>query len=199
MYDLPTLPYSYNALEPTISAAIMELHHSKHHQTYVDKLNAALEQVPDLKGTPLVELLTRVDSLPDSVRSAIRNHGGGHYNHSRFWEWMTPSGSGKPKGKLSADLTSKYGSFQNFVEEFTLKATSLFGSGWVWLMPDLTIISTENQNSPITKGMAEPILGLDVWEHAYYLDYKNVRADYIAAWWKVVNWQEVERDYLARV
>ena len=198
MYELPNLPYNYDALEPVISEDIMRLHHQKHHKAYVDKLNQALLD-GGVEYTPIVRLLSRVSSLPDSVKISIVNNGGGHYNHSRFWEWMTPTGSSKPEGKLLADLTSKYGSFQNFVEEFTLKATSLFGSGWVWLMPDLTIVSTENQNNPIMKGMAEPILGLDVWEHAYYLDYKNVRADYIAAWWKVVNWHEVERDYLARV
>ena len=198
MYELPNLPYNYDALEPVISEDIMRLHHQKHHKAYVDKLNQALLD-GGVECTPIVRLLSQVSSLPDSVKTSIVNNGGGHYNHSRFWEWMTPTGSSKPKGKLLADLTSKYGSFQNFVEEFTLKATSLFGSGWVWLMPDLTIVSTENQNNPIMKGMAEPILGLDVWEHAYYLDYKNVRADYIAAWWKGVNWQEVERDYLARV
>lgn len=197
MFNVPELAYGYNELEPAISAAIMELHHSKHHQAYVDKLNAAIDQAPELKGKSLNELLSGLDNLPESVRMAIRNNGGGHYNHSLFWQWMSPSGGGEPSGELAEALKGKYGSFQAFVDEFTTKATGLFGSGWVWLMPNMDIITTANQDTPIMEGKSAPILGLDVWEHAYYLDYKNVRADYVKAWWDVVNWEFVAERYSA--
>ncbi len=188
MYTLPALDYDYDALGKYISKDIMLLHHSKHHQTYIDKLNAALDTQPDLKDRPLDDLLAHLDSLPESVRTAIRNHGGGHYNHSLFWQWMSPDGGGEPTGKLATDLSAKYGDFQGFVDEFSTKALSVFGSGWVWLQPDLTIITSPNQDTPINSGLPAPLLGLDVWEHAYYLDYKNKRDDYIKAWWNVVNW-----------
>lgn len=195
MFTLPDLPYTYDALGTYISKDIMELHHSKHHQTYVDKLNAALEQAPELQNQELTTLLQQVDTLPENVKTAVRNHGGGHFNHTLFWQFMTPNGSGEPTGKLADDLKEKYGSFQNFVDEFTAKALGVFGSGWVWLQPDLSIITTPNQDSPIMFGQPEPILGLDVWEHAYYLDYTYKRADYVSAWWHVVNWDTATERY----
>jgi Fe-Mn family superoxide dismutase len=191
MYSLPTLDYDYDALGKYISKDIMQLHHSKHHQTYVDKLNAALDSQNELKERPLTDLLSGLDDLPESVRTVIQNHGGGHYNHSLFWQWMSPDGGGEPTGQLASDLIAKYGSFQGFVDEFTTKSLAVFGSGWVWLQPDMTIITTPNQNTPINAGLPEPLLGLDVWEHAYYLDYKNKRDDYVKAWWNVVNWDFV--------
>ncbi len=191
MYTLPDLPYGYDAFGKYISKDIMELHHSKHHQTYVDKLNAALEQAPELQSRPLEELLRGVDSLPDHVRAAIRNHGGGHYNHSLFWKFMSPDGGQEPTGPLADALKQKYGDFQGFMDAFGEKALGVFGSGWAWLQPDLSIITTPNQDSPLNTGGPEPLLGLDVWEHAYYLDYTYKRADYIKAWWHVVNWNEV--------
>ena len=190
MYKLPQLDYDYQALEPAISAEIMQLHHQKHHQTYVDKLNAALEGV-DLGDRSLVDLLSNLDQLPESIRTTVRDNGGGHFNHSQFWQWMSPNGGGQPSGELLSRIEAKYGSFQAFVDQFSEAATSLFGSGWVWLQPDMEIITTPNQDNPIMNGQAAPILGLDVWEHAYYLDYKNVRPDYITAWWDVVDWQRV--------
>jgi Fe-Mn family superoxide dismutase len=191
MFTVPDLPYNYDALEPSISEDIMRLHHDKHHQTYVDKLNAALETVSELSGKPVEELLRTVTSLPESVQTAIRNHGGGHYNHSLFWQWMSPTGGGEPTGQVAELIIGKYGSYQAFVDEFTAKSTGLFGSGWTWLMPNGEIITTTNQDTPIAQGLPEPLLGLDVWEHAYYLDYKNKRDDYIKAWWNVVNWDFV--------
>ena len=195
MYTLPDLPYAYDAFGKYISKDIMELHHSKHHQTYVDKLNTALDQTPDLQNDSLDSLLRQVDTLPEQVRMAIRNHGGGHYNHTLFWQFMTPNGQGEPTGKLADDIKEKYGSFQQFVDEFTAKALRVFGSGWVWLQPDLSIVTTPNQDSPIMFGQPEPILGLDVWEHAYYLDYTYKRADYVAAWWNIVNWDVASEHY----
>lgn len=191
MYHLPTLNYGYDALGKYISKDIMELHHSKHHQTYVDKLNKALEEAPALHERPLETLLTDIDNLPATVQTAIRNHGGGHYNHSLFWQWMSPDGGGEPTGELAGKISEKYGSFQAFVDEFTTKSLAVFGSGWVWLQPDMEILTTPNQDTPIMLGKEAPLLGLDVWEHAYYLDYKNKRDDYIQAWWNVVNWEFV--------
>lgn len=193
MYTLPQLDYSYDALEDYISAEIMELHHDKHHRTYVDKLNAALEKAPEFQDKELVDLLANIDALPEEIQTAVRNNGGGHYNHSLFWKVMTPDGGGRPGGELFEDIEEEYGSFDEFVEEFSNKAAGVFGSGWVWLMPDMSIVTSPNQDSPIMEGGQEPILGLDVWEHAYYLDYKNKRPDYIDAWWNVVNWDEVAR------
>ncbi len=195
MYQLPELGYEYDALGKYISREIMELHHSKHHQTYVDKLNAAIDNAPALRERPLESLLTDLNSLPESVQTAIRNNGGGHLNHSLFWQWMSPDGGGQPSGKLAAEIDAKYGSFQGFIDEFSKQALGVFGSGWAWLQPDLEIITTPNQDTPIMLGKSAPLLGLDVWEHAYYLDYKNKRVDYIAAWWEVVNWSTVEKFY----
>lgn len=197
MYELPELPYSYDALEPTISGDIMRLHHQKHHQAYVDKLNAALTQAPDLMNARLEELLADIGSLPEPVRMAVRNHGGGHYNHSLFWQCMLPGGS-NAKGTVIDDITEKWGSFDAFKEEFTQKATGLFGSGWVWLTKDLDIIALPNQDTPMMEGKGEPLMGLDVWEHAYYLDYKNKRDEYIDKWWSIVNWPFVEQRYANR-
>lgn len=195
MYTLPDLDYPYDAFGKYISKDIMELHHSKHHQTYIDKLNAALEKAPELQSKSLEELLGDINSLPDSVRTVIRNNGGGHYNHSLFWKFMSPDGGGEPSGDLADELKAKYGSFQDFVDAFSEKAAGVFGSGWAWLQPDLSIVTTPNQDSPINTGQPAPILGLDVWEHAYYLDYKNKRPDYIQAWWNVVNWPDAEERF----
>lgn len=195
MYTLPDLPYEYDQLGKYISKDIMQLHHSKHHQTYVDKLNLALDQAPELKGQTLESLLANYQSVPEVVRAAIRNHGGGHYNHSLFWQWMSPAGGGEPTGELAGKLAEKYGSFQGFVDEFTTKSLGVFGSGWAWVQPDLEIITTPNQDTPIMLGKEAPLLGLDVWEHAYYLDYKNKRDDYVKAWWNVVNWDFVQQRF----
>jgi Fe-Mn family superoxide dismutase len=197
MYKLPDLDYDYDALGTYISGDIMHLHHDNHHQTYVNKLNEALEQVPELQTRELTNLLANLESVPESVRNAIRNHGGGHYNHSRFWKWLTPNGNGEPTGQLKEALVEKYGSFQAFVDEFSAKSLAVFGSGWCWLLPDLSIVTTPNQDVPLEIG--EPILGLDVWEHAYYLDYTYNRGDYVKSWWNVVNWPEVENRYLSSV
>lgn len=191
MYKLPDLPYGYDQLGDYISGTIMQLHHDKHHQTYVDKLNAALDSTPALKERPLESLLTNMSELPETVQTAIRNNGGGHYNHALFWQWMSPDGGGEPKGELAEKITARYGSFQAFVDEFTTKSLGVFGSGWAWLQPDMDIITTPNQDTPIMQGLDAPLLGLDVWEHAYYLDYKNKRDDYVKAWWNVVNWDFV--------
>lgn len=196
MYQLPQLEYDYQALGKYISGDIMRLHHSKHHQTYVDKLNAALESVPESMQQPDVnQLIADLGVLPESARTAVRNNGGGHYNHSLFWQWLSPSGGGEPSGELASAISSRYGNFQSFVDEFTSQSLEVFGSGWCWLMPDMDIITTPDQDNPLMLGLGEPILGLDVWEHAYYLDYKNQRDDYVAAWWNVVNWQFVEQRF----
>ena len=191
MFKLPELPYGYGDLGPHISKEVMELHYSKHHQTYIDNLNKALDNYDELKGLPVDNLLSGLDSLPEEIQLAVRNNGGGHYNHSLFWQWMSPRGSGQPGGELEKQLVEKYGSFQGFVDEFSKEALTVFGSGWVWLNEDLTISKSANQDSPLLKGSKQPLLGLDVWEHAYYLDYQNRRADYVKAWWHVVNWGKV--------
>lgn len=195
MYSLPNLPYSYDALGDYISKEIMELHHSKHHQAYVDKLNSALDLAPALRERPLETLLGDLDSLPEEVQVSLRNNGGGHYNHSLFWQWMSPDGGGEPSGAIGEALRKEYGDYQAFVDVFTEKSLAVFGSGWTWLQPDLSIITTANQDTPIMNGQPAPLLGLDVWEHAYYLDYKNKRQDYIQAWWNVVNWDMVADRY----
>lgn len=195
VFELPKLDYNYDALGKYISKNIMELHHSKHHQTYVDKLNAAVDQAPELKNKSLVDLITNLDDAPESVRTAVRNHGGGHYNHTLFWGCLSPKTSQTPGGELMSELEKQYGSYQAFVDEFSAKALSVFGSGWAWLMPDMSIETTANQDNPIMEGKPAPILGLDVWEHAYYLDYTYSRADYVKAWWEVVDWEKTEARY----
>lgn len=194
-FTLPALPYAYNALEPHIDALTMEIHHNKHHRAYVDNLNAALKEHPELHKKTLIDLLTHLDDLPESIRTAVRNNGGGHYNHSFFWTIMSPQGGGEPKGELKEQINTFFKDFATFKEQFSTAAKKVFGSGWAWLCMDkkgdLTIIPTANQDSPISQGL-EPLLGLDVWEHAYYLKYQNKRPDYIEAWWHVVNWPQVE-------
>lgn len=195
-HTLPVLPYAYTALEPHIDARTMEIHHTKHHQAYIDKLNAALSKYPELADKPVEELLKDLNAIPEDIRTAVRNHGGGHYNHSMFWKIMAPNAGGQPSGKLAEMITAKFGSFDKFKEEFNTAAANRFGSGWAWLSIDktgaLTITSSANQDSPLSDGL-KPILGLDVWEHAYYLNYQNRRPDYMNAWWNVVNWTEVEK------
>lgn len=195
MFQLPELDYAYDALAPHISAEIMELHHSKHHQTYTDKLNEALASAPEWQNKSIEEILTHLDKLPDTIKTTVRNNGGGYYNHGLFWKWMSPDGGGQPSGKLAEDLVKQYGSFEDFQDKFSAAATSIFGSGWAWLMPDLSITTTPNQDNPISNTSMAPLLGLDVWEHAYYLDYKNKRPDYIKSWWNVVSWPDVAINY----
>ena len=195
MFKLPELPYSYSALDPVISEDIMRLHHSKHHQTYVEKLNKALQKANELQDRSLIDLLTNLDHLPESVRTAVRNNGGGHYNHSLFWQCMAPDAGGKPTGRLAEAIVTKYGSVDEFEQKFSSTALGVFGSGWVWLMPNLEIIALPNQDTPMALGKGEPLMGLDVWEHAYYLDYKNKRDEYIKNWWQVVNWPFIESRY----
>jgi superoxide dismutase, Fe-Mn family len=195
MYTLPNLPYGYDQLGTYISGDIMRLHHDKHHQAYIDKLNTAIDSAPALRDRSLENLLGNLNELPESVQTAMRNQGGGHYNHTLFWQWMSPEGGGEPKGDLAAKIVDRYGSFQGFVDEFTTKSLGVFGSGWAWLQPNMDIITTANQDTPIMQGLDEPLLGLDVWEHAYYLDYKNKRDDYVKAWWNVVNWDFVAERY----
>ena len=196
-HTLPALPYAYDALEPHIDARTMEIHYTKHHQTYVDKLNAALEKHPELQEKTVEELVADLDLVPEDIRTAVRNHGGGHLNHSMFWEMMGPGAGGKPARELAAAIDAAFGSFDAFTKAFGDAAAARFGSGWAWLVKDgdaLSVVSTANQDNPITDGKT-PILGLDVWEHAYYLHYQNKRPDYIAAFWQVVNWKEVERRF----
>ena len=197
-HTLPTLPYSYDALEPHIDARTMEIHHTKHHQAYITNLNAALDKHPELHEKSVEELVADLDMVPEDIRTAIRNHGGGHLNHSFFWEILSPHSSLKPSGALATAIDSAFGSFDSFKEKFAAAAASRFGSGWAWLVLDgksLAIVSTANQDNPITEGKT-PILGLDVWEHAYYLHYQNKRPDYVAAFWNVVNWTEVEKRFM---
>ncbi|MFN2389759.1 MAG: superoxide dismutase [Actinomycetota bacterium] len=200
-YSLPDLPYDYSALEPHIDAKTMEIHHTKHHQTYVDKLNAAIEGHDDLSYDNVDDLLRNFSKVPSDVQGPVRNHGGGHSNHSLFWTILGPGGGGEPSGEVGSAIDEAFGSFQEFKEKFDAAATNHFGSGWAWLVLDggsLDVISLPNQDSPLMDGK-EPVLGLDVWEHAYYLKYQNKRPDYIAAWWNAVNWDGVnERLSLAR-
>lgn len=193
MFSLPKLKYSYDALEPYIDAQTMELHHTKHHQTYTDKLNAALEGHADLQAKDIRELLTSLDELPEDIRTAVRNNGGGYLNHWVFWEIMSPDGGGEPEGKLAEKINEDFGSFEDFKKKMTSAAIARFGSGWAWLVlanGKLDVVSTPNQDNPISEGK-EPLLGVDVWEHAYYLKYQNRRPDYLEAWWNVVNWPGV--------
>lgn len=193
-HKLPPLPYDYSALEPHVDTRTMAVHHDKHHQAYVNNLNKALENYPDLQNTATLQLLSDLNSVPEEIRTAVRNHGGGHANHSMFWNAMHSSGGGEPGGKLGSAITESFGSFEAFKEAFSKKAATLFGVGWTWLCVDgegkLLVITTQNQDNPVSQGLI-PLLGLDVWEHAYYLKYENRRADYIAAWWNVVNWSYV--------
>jgi len=193
-FTLPALPYAYDALEPHIDARTMEIHHSKHHQAYVNNLNAALEKAPQLEGKSLDDLMRGINSVPETVRTAVRNNGGGHWNHSLFWQLMGPGKGGEPTGKLADAIKSSFGDFAKLKEQFTAAATGRFGSGWAWLIDEgngkLSITSTPNQDNPLMDGK-KAILGLDVWEHAYYLKYQNKRPDYVAAWWNVVNWDAV--------
>lgn len=199
-HTLPALAYAYDALEPHIDALTMEIHHSRHHQTYINNLNAALADHPELAALPVEELLARFDSLPAKVQGAVRNHGGGHANHSLFWRVMSPQGGGEPAGELAAAIQLDLGGLEAFTfkQAFTQAALSRFGSGWAWLVVDgsgkLQVVSSANQDSPLQDGLV-PILGLDVWEHAYYLKYQNKRPDYIAAFYKVIDWNEVARRY----
>lgn len=195
MFTLPELDYAYDAFGKYISKDVMELHHSKHHQTYVEKLNATIADAPELKGQSIEELLGNLDAAPEAVRKALKNFGGGHYNHSLFWKFISPDGGHEPTGALAGALKAKYGTFQTFVDEFSKQSLGVFGSGWAWLQPDLSIVTTANQDTPINTGQPEPILGLDVWEHAYYLDYTYKRADYVAAWWNIANWHEAAQRY----
>lgn len=193
-FELPALPYAFDALEPHIDAKTMEIHHGKHHQTYVTKLNEALAAHPNLQSKSVEELLIGLATLPDAIRGAVNNHGGGHLNHTIFWNNLSPKGGGKPDGALSDAINAAFGSFDDFKTKFVASATGRFGSGWAWLCVDnskkLVIKDFPNQDSPLTAGL-KPILGLDVWEHAYYLKYQNRRPDYITAFWNLVNWKDV--------
>ncbi|MEK4344514.1 superoxide dismutase [Paenibacillus sp. FSL P4-0184] len=196
-FQLPALPYANNALEPHIDALTMEIHHDRHHNTYVTNLNAALEKAPELQSKSIEELLTDLNAVPEAIRTAVRNNGGGHANHTLFWEVIGPNGGGAPTGALAAAIDSELGGFEKFKEDFAAAATTRFGSGWAWLVVKdgkLAVTSTPNQDNPISEG-ATPILGIDVWEHAYYLNYQNKRPDYIKAFWNVVNWEEVGKRY----
>ncbi|GBD32825.1 MAG: superoxide dismutase [Mn] [Gemmatimonadales bacterium] len=196
-HELPKLPYPYNALEPHIDELTMTIHHTKHHQGYVNNLNAALDKHPELHQKSLEELLRGIDQVPEDIRTAVRNNGGGHHNHSLFWQIMAPNAGGEPEGKLADAIKKTFGDFAKFKETFSNAAATRFGSGWAWLVVSggkLEVYSTPNQDSPLMEGKI-PILGLDVWEHAYYLKYQNRRPEYIAAWWNVVNWPEVARRF----
>jgi Fe-Mn family superoxide dismutase len=199
-FTLPELPYAHDALQPHIDAKTMEIHHGKHHKTYVDNLNAALEKHPDFNaGDDIDALMRRLDEVPADIKGAVRNNGGGHANHSLFWKVMGPGGGGAPTGALGAAIDSTFGGFDAFKQKWADAGKGRFGSGWVWLVADaggLHIVDTPNQDTPLMEGRT-PILGLDVWEHAYYLNYQNRRPDYITAWWNVVNWDEVARRYEA--
>lgn len=195
-HKLPPLPYEYNALEPHIDEQTMRIHHTKHHQTYVDKLNGALEKHPELASKPVEELLKNINAVPEDIRTAVRNHGGGHANHTFFWNVMSAHG-GKPSEHLMHHIDETFGSFDKFKEEFTNAALNRFGSGWAWLVLDhgkLAVISTANQDSPLMEGKT-PLLGIDVWEHAYYLKHQSARAKYVESFWHVVNWAQVEKNF----
>jgi Fe-Mn family superoxide dismutase len=199
-FELPTLPYAYDALEPYIDARTMEIHHTKHHQTYITNLNGAVDKAPELQGKSVEQLIGDLNAVPESVRLVVRNHGGGTYNHTLFWEIMGPRMGGTPGGDLAKAIDAAFGSFEAFKDEFTKAANGRFGSGWAWLVKKangLSVVSTANQDSPLSEGLA-PILGIDVWEHAYYLNYQNRRADYVSAWWNVVNWDAVAQKFAAK-
>ena len=199
-FTLPALPYPTNALEPHIDARTMEIHHGKHHNAYVTNLNAAIEKAPELQGKSLEQLLSGLNGVPEAVRTAVRNNGGGHWNHSLFWELMAPNAGGSPSGKVADAITASFGDFEKFKEQFAAAAAGRFGSGWVWLLNDggkLSITSSPNQDNPLMDGKSarSVLLGLDVWEHAYYLLYQNRRPDYVKAWWNVVNWGAVAKRF----
>jgi superoxide dismutase, Fe-Mn family len=196
-FKLPDLPYAFDALEPHIDAKTMEIHHGKHHAAYTNKLNEALEKHPDLQDKSIEELLRGIDTIPEDIRTVVRNNGGGYANHALFWEIMGPNGGGKPSGELADAITKKFGSFDDFRKKVSDAGATQFGSGWAWLVVadgGVDVYSTANQDSPLMKGH-RPILGVDVWEHAYYLKYQNRRPDYLEAWWNTVNWDEVARRY----
>ena len=198
IYKLPDLPYAEDALEPYIDARTMEIHYGKHHKGYTDNLNAALEKYPKVAETPIAGLLKDLNSVPEDIRTAVRNNGGGYVNHHLFWMVMSPDGGGKPGGAIADAINIHFGDFSSFKEKFSKAAATRFGSGWAWLSKDaaggLVVSSTPNQDTPLSEGLT-PILGLDVWEHAYYLNYQNRRGDYISAWWNVVNWDEVAKRF----
>lgn len=197
MFTLPDLPYAYNALEPYIDERTMQIHHDKHHGAYVKNLNDALGNYQQFDTLTIDELMKKLSDVPEEIRTKVRNNGGGHYNHSLFWTVMAPNAGGQPTGALAKAIDAAFGSFEKFQEQFAAAAMGRFGSGWAWLVVDtgtLAIMDTPNQDNPLMEGKM-PVLGLDVWEHAYYLKYQNLRADYIKAWWNVVNWDEVERRY----
>jgi superoxide dismutase, Fe-Mn family len=196
-YTLPALPYAFDALEPSIDKLTMEIHHDRHHKAYVDNVNKALENLASLSAKPIEQLIREINSVPENVRTAVRNNGGGHANHSMFWEIMAKGAGGKPSGPLADDINKTFGDFTTFQGKIKEAALGRFGSGWAWLVlagGSLKVISTANQDNPLMEGQA-PILGLDVWEHAYYLKYQNKRADYVDAWWNVVNWNAVAKRY----
>ncbi len=199
-FELPKLAYAYDALEPYIDARTMEIHHTKHHQAYITNLNGAVEKTPELAGKSLEALLGDLNAVPEAVRTVVRNHGGGTFNHNLFWEVMGPKAGGAPKGELAKAIDASFHSFDAFKEEFTKAANGRFGSGWAWLVKKgsgLAVVSTANQDSPLSYGLT-PVLGIDVWEHAYYLNYQNRRADYVTAWWNVVNWDVVAEKFHAK-
>ena len=196
-YTLPDLPYAHDALEPSIDQTTMEIHHGKHHAAYVANLNKALESAPDVAGLGVEELIAdNCAAVPESIRTAVRNNGGGHANHSLFWQIMGPGKGGEPVGNLGEAINAKHGGFEQFKEKFAAAGMTRFGSGWAWLLKDLEVVSTANQDSPLMEGKV-PIIGLDVWEHAYYLNYQNRRPDYISSWWNVVNWEAAEERFNA--
>ncbi len=199
-HSLPPLPYAFDALEPSIDAQTMQIHHGKHHQAYVNNLNTALEKAPDIAEKGLEDILANLNSVPESVRTAVRNNGGGHWNHSFFWQIMAPNAGGEPSGALAAAIERAFGDFAKFKEQFNAAGAGRFGSGWAWLVRDgngLAVTSTPNQDNPLMDGKkaGDVLLGVDVWEHAYYLKYQNRRPDYLNAWWNVVNWREVEKRF----
>jgi Fe-Mn family superoxide dismutase len=198
-YSLPQLPYPYDALEPYIDKMTMEIHHTKHHQGYINNLNSALEKYPEFHNLELEEILRNLNQLPEEIKTAVRNNGGGHYNHTLFWEIMKPNGGGEPEGKLKEEIERNFGSFEEFKKLFSETAIKHFGSGWAWLVitsdKKLKVYSLLNQDSPLMNGDI-PIMGIDVWEHAYYLKYQNRRAEYVEAWWHVVNWDKIEENLL---
>ncbi len=196
-YELPPLPYAHNALEPFIDEQTMQIHHGKHHQTYVNNLNAALEKHPELQGKPVEQLIADLNAIPEDIRTAVRNNGGGHANHAFFWTLMAPNAGGPATGAVAEAIDAKFGSFDAFKDAFAKAAAGRFGSGWAWLVKSgagVEVTSTANQDSPLMEGKT-PLLGLDVWEHAYYLKYQNKRPDYVSAWWNVVNWDAVNNAF----